>query len=921
MSKDNSSRQWLINSAIAGAATFIGTLLAFVLPFRFGLALAAGVIIFLFVLFRNPKYFYRRLAMMCVGIIGAFLILPNIELFFANNETLGYFLVDNPMGGIPWVLGIIAGVSIGADVFLNRPKNDSKPQKTNTPIKQNVGGSGNTVTNTNTVDSSIGKQVDESVNKTVNNTTNYINYQQAPAKEISDADVSKAKQRFTELPLDEVPQPQDLPKGSKMPHPVNPNFVGREDELKELAKNLQEGNSTAITATTGIGGIGKSQLAAEFVHRYGTYFEGGVFWLSFSDPNSIPAEVAECGNSRYLALDPHFANFPLEEQINLVSRYFKSELPKLLVFDNCEDTQLLMKWQPLLGGNRILLTSRKAKWKSDTGVKAVVLKELTRPQSIELLRKYQPDLSSNITLDKIASELGDLPLALQLAGNFLEQYNDSNFSTPENYLEALTSNPLVNHPSLQGIGSEFSATEHELHVAKTFMLSFEKLNGTSSNDKLALKILARAAHFAPDNILKFVLFCTLESGGFIKEQLSTEYEQELEDALIKLIQLGLLQKSENGDVFLHRLIASFVKDLKLEDGVLHIVEHSLLQQAKIINYSERPSMLLLWQPHLRFVTDNALETETKISGSLSHALAYHLKMIADYAGAESYYQKALEIRNKVLGENHADTALTLHNYGALYLVQGDYLKAKKYFQSALSINEKAFGKGAIETATNLDSIGLCLSSQGEYKNSIIHHMQSLEINTRCLKKDHPSIANNLNSLAIVFDEIGDYENAESHYKQALSIREKSSQENHLDIADSLNNLGLFFKERGDHKSARPHIEKALKIFETELGENHPQTATCINNLGLILQEEKDFKGAMAHFEKALNAAKSIDDDNPHIAYTLNNIAYLLELEGNTDGARQHYEKAIHILDKTDRGNSGITKAIRKNLEFLLKTKY
>jgi hypothetical protein len=69
----------------------------------------------------------------------------------------------------------------------------------------------------------------------------------------------------------------------------NPLFVRREDELKALAANLRAGDTTAIgqvkiSAATGLGGIGKSQLASEFVHRYGQYFASGVYWLSGGRP-------------------------------------------------------------------------------------------------------------------------------------------------------------------------------------------------------------------------------------------------------------------------------------------------------------------------------------------------------------------------------------------------------------------------------------------------------------------------------------------------------------------------------------------------------------------------------------------------------------------------------------------------------------
>jgi hypothetical protein len=65
-----------------------------------------------------------------------------------------------------------------------------------------------------------------------------------------------------------------------MPLRRNPLFVGRDADLRTLAAAFKGGGAAAIT--TGIGGVGKTQLASEFTHRYGQFFMGVVFWLSFA---------------------------------------------------------------------------------------------------------------------------------------------------------------------------------------------------------------------------------------------------------------------------------------------------------------------------------------------------------------------------------------------------------------------------------------------------------------------------------------------------------------------------------------------------------------------------------------------------------------------------------------------------------------
>jgi len=99
---------------------------------------------------------------------------------------------------------------------------------------------------------------------------------------ISDPAIN-AQAIFNEMPLNDLPERAILPPYSRMPHSPNPLFVGREAELKKLAELLKEDGAAEIgqvVAATGLGGIGKSNLAMEFAHRYGQYFLGGVYWLN-----------------------------------------------------------------------------------------------------------------------------------------------------------------------------------------------------------------------------------------------------------------------------------------------------------------------------------------------------------------------------------------------------------------------------------------------------------------------------------------------------------------------------------------------------------------------------------------------------------------------------------------------------------------
>ena len=182
-------------------------------------------------------------------------------------------------------------------------------------------------------------------------------YQAATPRPVDAAEAARAEALLATMPVDEELLPARLPPGSYLPLRRNAVFVGREPDLRTLAATLKAGGTAAIgqsVAVTGMGGMGKTQLACEFAYRYGQFFDGGVFWLGCADPAAVPAEIAACG--RGLDLHRDFTSLPLDGQVALVASAWQSALPRLLVFDNCEDEAVLDAWVPRGGGCRVLVT-------------------------------------------------------------------------------------------------------------------------------------------------------------------------------------------------------------------------------------------------------------------------------------------------------------------------------------------------------------------------------------------------------------------------------------------------------------------------------------------------------------------------------------------------------------------------------------
>jgi tetratricopeptide (TPR) repeat protein len=294
-------------------------------------------------------------------------------------------------------------------------------------------------------------------------------------------------------------------------------------------------------------------------------------------------------------------------------------------------------------------------------VQVVALDVLPRLESIALLRKHRPDMRpDDPTLDAIAEALGDLPLALQLAGSFLARYQHT--ITPTAYLAQLRDKALLEHPSLQGKWLKISPTNHEFHVGKTFALSYDKLDLTETTDGLALALLARTACFFPGvPIPRHLLLATLDlSEGDLDASLHTE------DALKRLTELGLLEEEAEGALLIHRLVAAFVEQIEPDTEAREIVEKVMLQElANSIDTAGYIEPIPLLLPHLRALVNVAQKRGDEREASLDNSLGYYLDQIGDYPAALPYYQRALEIREEVLGPKHPSTATSLNNLAGL----------------------------------------------------------------------------------------------------------------------------------------------------------------------------------------------------------------------------------------------------------------
>lgn len=689
---------------------------------------------------------------------------------------------------------------------------------------------------------------------------------------------------YLKYPLDYLPESQPLPPHSRMSYRQNHSFVNRHTELQTMAQHLKDGQ---IVVISGSGGVGKTQLSVEFVHRYGRYFVGGVFWLNFADAENVPSEVAACGGSDGLGLTPKFDKLDQEDQIRLVQQVWQQPMPRLLVFDNCEDKALLEKWLPKTGGCRVLVTSRQTRWSRARNITNLTLAALPTPESVLLIQKYVPNLAPE-EAKAIATELGNLPLALHLAGSFLERYQG--VVSPEKYFQQLREHGLK-HPSLTGRGVQYSPTDHELNIARTIALSYEQLHSSNEVDKMALVLLARAAYFAPNEpIPRELLFATI---NLTADDLDAVLLSE--DGLVRLQDLGLVAQTETDALWLHRLVAKYVQQTGPEASARADVETTLWQKAKTLNAWIRPLDINNWQTHLRYVTNQALEHNSDRLADLCHEFGNYLRLTSRYDEAYTWLERAWELRKQQLGPDHLETARSLNDIGVVHVEQAQLEEGLPKVKAALAIREK-LAPNHVDTAESYLNLCNLLQNLNQLEEAREFGEKSLAIYETLPETAPWEKAQALNNLGVVHLSLGNMDRAQSYLEAAWESINQGIDSEHTLVAHVAINLGTVAWSAGDIAKAKQYFKEGMVVLHRTLGEWHALTATAYNNLGVVLRESGDFDAAQIYMDKAVAIFQEMEPGSTNQANALRNLGLLYQKRQEIEQAREIFEQALGTME-------------------------
>ena len=675
---------------------------------------------------------------------------------------------------------------------------------------------------------------------------------------------------------------------SNIPIRVPTHFMGRDEALLDIEAALKRGRGrVAITALHGLRGVGKTTLAAAYADRHrGDY--RATWWIRAQTEPSMRADLVALG----VRLGWVGAKDEEDPALAAVMERLRHERERiLLIFDNAIDADAVRLYLPRGGAAEVLVTSNAHAWR---GVAAPVEIRLW-PKEIgaDYLIVRTGRVKERAAAEALSEALGGLPLALEQAAAYCErlhisiaEYRKRFETSPARFMDDTRHAPAEYHDGMT--------------VAKTFALAIEE---AANRHPASEPLIVHAALLAPEPIPLFLFADGREKFG---EPLASALAGDgLDETVATLRTFALIDRETIVDerdptittdtVRLHRLVRQAAAARRTGAAREH-VRRTLVEVVAAVypedkEIDENPKT---W-PRARRLDPLAValvagdcepplgveELAAKLLNRLARYRYSHFTRTA-YAQARSFCERALRIREKVLGPEHPDTALSLDSLGTAFGVRGDLAGAQSLYERALRIREKVLGPEHPDTARSLERLGYALIERGDLAAAQSLYERALRIREKVLGPEHQDTAVNILGFGHLIQKQGDLARAQSTQERALAIFEKVLGPEHYYTAAGLYELACLHLDQGDLAGARPLIERALAIFEKVLDPEHPSMHWVRHDLA---RAKGNAVEALTYAEAALACCEeALGENNRSTKFAARITADALDALGRTEEA-------------------------------------
>jgi eukaryotic-like serine/threonine-protein kinase len=260
-----------------------------------------------------------------------------------------------------------------------------------------------------------------------------------------------------------------------------------------------------------------------------------------------------------------------------------------------------------------------------------------------------------------------------------------------------------------------------------------------------------------------------------------------------------------------------------------------------------------------------------------------------YPEAQAQMERALELRRRVLGDEHADTLSVMSLLGNLYTYQGKYGQAEPLLARAIDIAHRKRGEDDATTLQILNNLALTYKNEGKYAQAEPLYTKALEIRRRVLGEEHDDTLVSMNNLAMLYRQQGKYAQAEPLQAKVAAVWRRTLGEEHPLTMAALNNLALMYYASGQYSEAEPIAAKVVDFQNRVLGAEHPNSLTATAQLAVLYRVQNRYAEAEPLLTSALAIGRRVQgEQHPNTLLTMRKLADLYRDKGDYVQAESLY---------------------------------
>ncbi len=645
-----------------------------------------------------------------------------------------------------------------------------------------------------------------------------------------------------------------------VPHDENPLFTGREQILQQLHDTLLSQDAVVVTQTlSGLGGIGKTQLAVKYCHDYRQEYKA-VLWARADPPELLVSDLLDI--AKLLKL-PECRLKEQQSVLNGLRRWMREQSRWLLIIDNIENMDNLRDILPTARRGHVLITTRT----QITGTfPKIALQDMSPDEGALLLLRRANMLALGADLGQIHEDeletarllshtLGGLPLALDQAGAYIQETGCGFRGYLELY-ESKRAELLKYRGDLSG--------DYPASVATTWSLSFEKVKQASAT---AADVLCASAFLHPDSIPEELF----TEGG---KDLGPTFQDlllgnvSLDQIMTPLLRYSLLERnSRHRTLRIHRLVQAVLIDSmdqetqRLWAGRVVKAVSSCLQLDVMIDQPQQRYALQSQECVKLVATWNFRFVE---AARIVCAAGRYLYLDGYYAQAETLCSRALTILHSLPEASAEDTYICLTSLVVLKIDHGNLLEAEGLSKHLLAESEKHFGSEHILTAHCLYLLATIFMKRELFDQAETLILRAAAIFRSVSSAQHVPTTEILVSLAKIYNHQGRSTEAEKLFQEALFCNEQMYGPEHPRVANVLDELAIYYASHEKLVEAEQLRKRALGIYRHSLHDEHPDTARTLAGLSGTAfslkqhdQAEQYYEQALAIWERKLRPKRSV----------------------------------------------------------------